>query len=91
MAYHRAYSLRTPAMAASLSASGRVRVSVEASWYVEMLGTSPVVHQAVGMIAALTDASLEEAAVRLRYEAVAAERPVEAVAADVVDRRLRFD
>ncbi|HWL99914.1 MAG TPA: GAF and ANTAR domain-containing protein [Nocardioidaceae bacterium] len=50
-----------------------------------------VVHQATGMIAIQVGVSLAEALLRLRGHAYATERMVSDVAADVVDRRLRFD
>jgi GAF domain-containing protein len=50
-----------------------------------------VVHQATGMIAVQMAGSLAEALLRLRAHAYASGRAVSAVAADVVDRRLRFD
>ena len=49
-----------------------------------------VVHQAAGMVSAQLEVSVGEALVRLRAHAFAAERPLAAVAADVVGRRLRF-
>jgi GAF domain/ANTAR domain len=50
-----------------------------------------VVHQASGMVAAQLDISVGQALVRLRAHAFGNGRPLEAVAADVVVRRLRFD
>lgn len=50
-----------------------------------------VVHQASGMVAAQLDVDVGEALVRLRAHAFGADRPVKDVAADVVDRVLRFD
>jgi hypothetical protein len=50
-----------------------------------------VVHQATGMIAIQLSVSLAEALLRLRAHAYASRRTVSAIAADVVDRRLRFD
>lgn len=49
-----------------------------------------VVAQATGMIAVQLDVALTQALVRLRAHAFAQGRPVDDVAADVVDRRLRF-
>jgi hypothetical protein len=65
--------------------------SVEPSWFVAMLGPSPTVHQATGMIAAQMDTSLQAAAERLLAEAAATEASVESIAAHVVARRVRFD
>jgi hypothetical protein len=50
-----------------------------------------VVHQATGMVSVQLEAGLEEAFARLRAYAFAVDRTVEAVADDVVARRLRFD
>jgi GAF domain len=50
-----------------------------------------VVAQASGMIAVQLDVPIEVALVRLRGYAFAHNRPVDDVAADIVDRRLRFD
>lgn len=49
------------------------------------------VHQATGMLSVQLDIGLEDAFVRLRAYAFAAERPVQEVALDVVAGRLRFD
>lgn len=49
-----------------------------------------VVHQASGMISVQLGVSVGEALVRLRAHAFAEERPLAAVAEDVVGRRLRF-
>lgn len=49
------------------------------------------VHQATGMVAAQLDVGVAEASAILRARAWASDRPISAVAADVVDRRLRFD
>lgn len=50
-----------------------------------------VVHQASGMIAAQLETSVAHALIRLRAYAFGNERPLRAVAEDVVARRLRFD
>lgn len=50
-----------------------------------------VVHQATGMMAIQAGVGLAEALLRLRAHAYATKRVVSDVAADVVDRRLRFD
>jgi ANTAR domain len=49
------------------------------------------VHQATGMITIQLGISLAEAMLRLRAHAYATERTVSAIAADVVNRRIRFD
>lgn len=49
-----------------------------------------VVHQASGMVSAQLDVSVGEALIRLRAHAFAHDRPLAAVAEDVVARRLRF-
>jgi hypothetical protein len=49
-----------------------------------------VVHQASGMVSVQLDVSVGEALVRLRAHAFSRERPLTAVAEDVVARRLRF-
>lgn len=49
-----------------------------------------VVHQASGMVSAQLDVSVGEALVRLRAFAFAHDRPLAAVADDVVGRQLRF-
>ena len=50
-----------------------------------------VVHQAAGMVSVQLGVSLAEALVRLRARAFADDATVDAVAAEVVARRLRFD
>ena len=50
-----------------------------------------LVHQASGMVAAQLDVSVGEALVRLRAHAFGNDRPLNAVAGDVVARRMRFD
>ncbi|MDQ6782137.1 MAG: GAF and ANTAR domain-containing protein [Actinomycetota bacterium] len=50
-----------------------------------------VVAQAAGMISVQLDVSVTQAMVRLRGYAFAHDRPVDDVAADVVNRRLHFD
>lgn len=49
-----------------------------------------VVHQAAGMISAQLDVGITEAMIRLRALAFSTDRLIEAVAVDVVERRLRF-
>ena len=49
-----------------------------------------VVHQAAGMVSAQMDCTVAEALDRLRADAFASGRRLDDVAADVVDRRLRF-
>jgi hypothetical protein len=48
------------------------------------------VHQATGMVMAQLRVPIEEALVRLRARAYAAGRPLQDIAADVVERRIRF-
>ncbi len=50
-----------------------------------------VVHQAAGMVAAQLEVSVAEALVRLRAHAFGNDRPLAAVARDVVARALRFE
>ena len=50
-----------------------------------------VVHQAAGMVSVQASVSVEDAMLLLRAHAFAGDRPVSAVANDVVHRRLRFD
>lgn len=50
-----------------------------------------VVHQASGMVAAQLEISVGQALIRLRAHAFGNERPLPAVARDVVARSLRFD
>ena len=49
-----------------------------------------VVHQATGMVAAQLDVTVGEAFIRLRAYAFSHDRPISAVAEDVVSRQLRF-
>lgn len=49
-----------------------------------------VVHQAAGMVSAQLEVTVGQALVRLRALAFASERALDAIAADVVARRLRF-
>jgi hypothetical protein len=48
------------------------------------------IHQATGILSVQLDASLEEAFVRMQAHAFAADRPLAAVAEDIVARRLRI-
>lgn len=50
-----------------------------------------VVHQATGVVKAQLNISIADALVRLRAYAYAEERPIEDVARDVVEHRVRFD
>jgi len=50
-----------------------------------------VVHQATGVVKAQLNISIGDALVRLRAYAYAEDRPIEDVARDVMERRLRFD
>ena len=49
-----------------------------------------VVHQASGMVSAQLDVSVTEALIRMRAYAFSHDRSLDAVAEDVVARRLRF-
>jgi hypothetical protein len=60
-------------------------------WLGGPLGGGAKVHQATGMISVQLGVSLADALLRLRAHAYADGRPVSDVAADVVDRRMRFD
>lgn len=55
------------------------------------MAISAVVHQATGMISVQLAISVADALVRLRAHAFGSGRPIRAVSADVVQRRLRFD
>ena len=61
----------------------------------ELLAKEPphwaAIHQATGMVAVQLGVPLDEAFVRLRAHAFARERPLELVARDIVDGRLRLD
>jgi len=61
------------------------------AWALDVSDHRAVVHQATGMIAVQIEADVEEALVRLRAYAFAAERPIREVAGDVVTGHLRFD
>lgn len=50
-----------------------------------------VVHQASGMVSAQLDVPVSDALVRLRAYSYAEDRPIDEVARDVVDRKLRFE
>lgn len=64
--------------------------ALESSWLSDGANRSEV-HQATGMISVQARVGLREALLLLRARAFAAERPIIAVARDVVDRALRFD
>ena len=61
------------------------------AWALDVSDHRAVVHQATGMIAVQIEADVEEALVRLRAHAFAADRPIREVADDVVTGQLRFD
>src|SRR5580658_4670585 len=69
----------------SETASETIAFALESSDY------RAVVHQATGMISAQLDCGIEEALVRLRGHAFAAERPIDVIAEGVVDGSIRFD
>lgn len=61
------------------------------AWALDVDDNRAVVHQATGMIAAQIDSDVDEALVRLRAHAFAADRPIHDIAEDVVTGELRFD
>ncbi|MFZ0665292.1 MAG: GAF and ANTAR domain-containing protein, partial [Acidimicrobiales bacterium] len=65
--------------------------SESVAWALEASDYRAVVHQATGMIAAQLDCRVDEALVRLRASAFAAEVPIEETAEAVVRGDLRFD
>jgi hypothetical protein len=69
----------------SETASESIAFALDASDY------RAVVHQASGMISAQLDCGVEEALVRLRGYAFAAERPIDEIAEGVVGGLIRFD
>ena len=71
------------------SRDGRMPESL-GPWWDQPMSTREV-HQATGMIMEQVGGSAADALSRLRAAAFAANRAIDAVARDVVDRRLRFD
>lgn len=73
----------------------RLEPDPEGSWLNdvtdETLHGHPEVHQATGMVSVQAGLTLAESLLLLRAHAFAAERPLAAIANDVVERRLRFD
>jgi len=67
------------------AAPGRLAAELEAGSDLQL-----VVHQATGMIAAQLDVGVAQALISLRAYAFGNERPLAEVAADVVERRVRF-
>ena len=67
------------------------RVDADVNEFVVLLGPSPVVHQATGIVSVQISAGLREAAHRLIGTSMETGRPVESIAVDVVDGTLRFD
>jgi hypothetical protein len=61
------------------------------AWALDLSDHRIVVHQATGMISAQLDCAIDEALVRLRAHAYAAEQPIDEVANAVITRQLRFD
>jgi len=61
------------------------------AWPLDLSDHRIVVHQATGMVAAQLSCAIDEALVRLRAYAYAAELPMDEVAKAVVSRQLRFD
>jgi hypothetical protein len=66
-------------------------ISESLAWSLDLSDDRAVVHQATGMIAVQLDCGVDEALVRLRAFAFAAERPIHDIAADVVEGHLRLD
>ena len=66
-------------------------MDAEVNEFVALLGTSPVVHQATGMVSVQIGAGLRDAADRLLVTSTEAGRSVESIAIDVVEGTLRFD
>jgi hypothetical protein len=58
--------------------------------WADSLADRSEVHQATGMISVQSGVSLADALLILRARSFAAERPLDAVARDVVDRVIRF-
>jgi hypothetical protein len=61
------------------------------AWPLDLSDHRIVVHQATGMISAQLGCTIDEALVRLRAHAYAAELPIDEVAKAVISRQLRFD
>jgi hypothetical protein len=61
------------------------------AWPLDLSDHRIVVHQATGMISAQLNCDIDEALVRLRAHAYAAELPIDEVAKAVIARQLRFD
>ncbi len=61
------------------------------AWPLDLSDHRIVVHQATGMISAQLNCAIDEALVRLRAHAYAAELPIDEVAKAVIARQLRFD
>ncbi len=61
------------------------------AWPLDVSDHRIVVHQATGMISAQLNCAIDEALVRLRAHAYAAELPIDEVAKSVITRQLRFD
>jgi AmiR/NasT family two-component response regulator len=61
------------------------------AWPLDLSDHRIAVHQATGMISAQLDCGIDEALVRLRAHAYAAELPIDEVAKAVISRHLRFD
>jgi hypothetical protein len=57
----------------------------------ELMDHSSAVHQAAGMVSVQLDIGIEDASVALRAHAFSTARPLKAVAADIVARRIRLE
>ena len=77
---------RTLLLMQSIAPSGSVAAEIQAGGDLQY-----VVHQAAGMVAAQLNIGVEQALVRLRAFAFAADRPIAEVAGDIVGRRLRMN
>src|SRR4051812_32409985 len=71
----------------SLNSNDDIGLSADEDWR----AFQPQVHQATGMVMVQAGVTIEQAFLLLRARAFASSRPLSAVAADVVGRRLRFD
>ena len=67
------------------------RMDAEVNEFVVLLGPSPVVHQATGIVSVQIYAGLRDAADRLIATSTRTGRSIPPIALDVVDGTLRFD
>ncbi|MDE3202870.1 MAG: GAF and ANTAR domain-containing protein [Acidobacteriota bacterium] len=101
------YCERPGSLSDDQHADALVVADVVASWVLDTQGSAPpgnvaaalgadadfhlVVHNAAGMVSVQLDVSVAEALVRLRAYAFSHDRPLTAVAEDIVNRRLRLE